>query len=69
MKLLAFAMNTERRIKLKIKKVWKKQNSLKIRSTKFNSELRITLKKENIYEESSKHQQIHVDTIIFKKNN
>ena len=24
MKLLAFAMNTERRIKLKIKKVWKK---------------------------------------------
>ena len=31
--------------------------------------MRITLKKENIYEESSKHQQIHVDTIIFKKNN
>ena len=38
MTLLAFAMNTEKTIMTKMfVKVWKKQNSLKIRSQKFKS--------------------------------
>lgn len=46
MTLLAFAMNTESTIMTKMfVKVWKKQNSLKIRSQKFKSQLRIAQKK------------------------
>ena len=46
MTLLAFAMNTEKTIMTKMfVKVWKKQNSLKIRSQKFKSQLKIAQKK------------------------